>query len=74
MSLKILSNYLTLIQKMLSYNHLWNASRNGAVSLVKGYLDAGADVNYKNPNKVIRNNIGYCWTVLSSRETFFLNK
>jgi len=45
---------------------LWNAAKNSNVSLVKTYLDAGADVNCKNLNEVIRNNIGYCWTVLSS--------
>ena len=50
---------------MSSYN-LWDAAKDGDISLVKEYLDAGADVNYKNPNEVIRNNIGYCWTVLSS--------
>jgi len=31
----------------------------GAINLVKEYLDAGVDVNCKNPNEVIRNNIGY---------------
>ena len=50
---------------MSGYN-LWNAANNGDISLVKEYLDVGADANYKNPNEVIRNNIGYCWTVLSS--------
>jgi len=40
---------------------LWDAASNDDVSLVKIYLDAGADVNYKNPNEVIRNNIGYCF-------------
>ena len=48
---------------MSSYN-LWDAAKNGDISLVNKYLDAGADVNYKNPNEVIRNNI----------ETFFLYK
>jgi len=61
------------IQKMSSSN-LYDAAKNGNVSLVKNYLDAGADANYKNPNEVIRNNIGYCWTVLSPWETFFLNE
>ena len=50
---------------MWSFN-LWDAAKNGDVSLVKIYLDAGANVNFKNPNEVIRNNIGYCWTFLSS--------
>ena len=50
----------------MSSRNLWDAAKNGDVSLVKEYLEAGADVNYKNPNEVIRNNIGYCWTVLSS--------
>ena len=50
----------------MSGSDLWDAAKNGNVSLVKIYLDAGADVNYKNPNEVIRNNIRYCWTVLSS--------
>jgi len=45
---------------------LCDAVRNDDISLVKEYLAAGADVNYKNSNEVIRNNIGYCWTVLSS--------
>jgi len=45
---------------------LWNAAKNGDVSLVETCLEAGVDVNYKNPNEVIRNNIGYCWAVLSS--------
>jgi len=58
----------------MSSSNLWDAVRNGDVSLVKEYLDAGVDANYKNPNEVIRNNIGYCWTVLSSRETFFVNE
>ena len=40
--------------------NLWDAAKNGDVSLVKIYLDAGANVNFKNPNEVIRNNIGYC--------------
>jgi len=36
---------------------VWDAARNGDVSLMKKYLDAGADVNYKNSNEVARNNI-----------------
>ena len=51
---------------MSSY-YLRDAAENGDVNLVKKYLDAGVDVNYKNPDvEVMRNNIGYCWTVLSS--------
>ena len=57
---------------MSSYN-LWHAARNGDVSLLKQYLDAGADVNYKSLNEVMKNNIGYCWTVLSSAFFLFLN-
>ena len=42
----------------MSSCNLWDAARNGDVSFVKDYLDAGANVNYINPNEVIGNNIG----------------
>jgi len=64
-----MSSYLQSKEKFL-----WFAAKNGKVSLVENDLAAGVDVNHKNSNEVIRKNIGYCWTVLSSRETFFFNK
>ena len=48
-----MSSFLQSKEKLL-----WNAAENGDVSLMENYLAAGTDVNYKNPNKVIRNNIG----------------
>jgi len=53
--------FLYCIQRMFSFfqsaeKSCWDAARNGDASLVKNYLNAGADVNYKNPNKVVRNN------------------
>jgi len=34
---------------------LWDAAKNGNVSFVKEYLDAGTDMNFKNPNEVVNN-------------------
>ena len=40
---------------------VWDAARNGDVSLMKKYLGAGAAANYKNTPMVIKTNIGQCF-------------